>query len=42
MEFHTVKVTGFFLRVLIFDIFVDWPKTQNFVPANSINYTIEH
>ena len=37
-----IKVT-IFLRVLMFDnIIADWPKTQTFVLANSINHTIEH
>ena len=28
----------FFLRALMFDIFVDWPKMQKFVPASIYNY----
>ena len=29
-----MSVGDYFLRVLMFDVFADWPQTQNFVLAN--------
>ena len=31
---NLLPLGNYVLRVLMFDIFVDWLKTQNFVPTN--------